>query len=347
MSSSRTTNTFTLRRFATFLAAIAALVMSSGVAMMVAAGPAHAAVNKIGVCHATSSDTNPYNFILVDDDSTKLEAHLAHKNTPNKTWNNAGTFEGVQHAAGAAKPDIIGANVTAADCDGDLEVPPTEATADVDFIDPTCANQNLADYEAVGSNVTFEITDGSKTPGSHIEVTATANEGSEFNDESTTMVFKHDYPEAVDLEAPPCVPAGPQIATASVDFVDPTCANQNEASFQGTGEDATFAVTDGSQTPGSAIEVTATANEGFTFDGESTTKVFTHTFGDAVDLNAVPCVDVAGPIATPDEVATPTVVHSGLVTPDSGGNQGLAVLVTGMIMMVLAGGLGLVRPTRK
>lgn len=340
MTSNHESKKLTLRRLATFIAAIGVLVMSSGVALMVSAGPANAAVTQVGVCHAQSSDSNPYTFIVVDNDSTQLQAHLAHQAEPNKTWKNAGTYEGVLHAAGDPKPDFVGVDITSEDCDGDVEVPPTEATADVDFIDPSCANENLADFEAIGSNVTFEITDGSKAPGAEIEVTATANEGSEFEDESTKQVFTHTFGPALNLDGPPCkIVEGPVVATASVDFVDPTCANGNTASYQGSGDNVSFAITSGSEAAGADIKVTATADEGKTFADESTTKDFTHTFGAAED----PCGDVAGPTETP--VATPTVVHSGLVTPDMRGEQGLALLVTGMVLLVLAGGLSLVRPT--
>ena len=62
----------------------------------------------VNVCHATSSDTNPYVFITVDDDSTKFQGHLAHRNTPNKTWKSDGIFRGKPVKAGDAKPDLIG-----------------------------------------------------------------------------------------------------------------------------------------------------------------------------------------------------------------------------------------------
>jgi LPXTG-motif cell wall-anchored protein len=38
----------------------------------------------VGICHATSSATNPYVFIVVDDDSAKFKGHLMHRNDPNK-----------------------------------------------------------------------------------------------------------------------------------------------------------------------------------------------------------------------------------------------------------------------
>jgi uncharacterized repeat protein (TIGR01451 family) len=68
-------------------------------------GGGHTPVN---VCHATSSDTNPYVFITVDDDSVKLQGHLMHRDDPNKQWKSDGTWRGEAVHAGDAKPDLIG-----------------------------------------------------------------------------------------------------------------------------------------------------------------------------------------------------------------------------------------------
>jgi len=61
----------------------------------------------VNVCHATSSDSNPFVFITVDDDSVKLRGHLMHRNDPNKTWKSDGLYNGVEHSAGDPKPDRI------------------------------------------------------------------------------------------------------------------------------------------------------------------------------------------------------------------------------------------------
>lgn len=338
----------TLRRLATFTAAIGMLVASSGVALMVAASPANAAT-KVGICHATSSDTTPYTYISVDDDSVKYEAHLAHRNSPNKTWKNAGSFNGVPHAAGAAKPDLIngldGVIDSADDCEADVVV--LEAVADVDFFDANCANPTRASYETDGLNVTFSVFSGAATPGSAIVVRATATNGATFEGGGTTQDFPHNFPAAVDPNAPPCVVVNPpDLAVATVNFVDPTCANLNDASYTTDGENVDFSVKSGSDEPGEEIVITATATGNATFEGGDTTKDFPHTFGDAVDLNAEPCVDVEPPIVVPPVVnppiGIPTVVHSGIVsTEDFRGQQGLVLLATGMALMVLAGGLGL------
>lgn len=333
----------TLRRLATFTAAIGMLVASSGVALMVTASPANAAT-KVGICHATSSDSNPYVYISVDDDSVKYQAHLAHRNTPNKTWKNAGTFNGIPHAAGAPKADLIngldGVIDSADDCDADVVV--LEAVADVEFLDATCAFPTRAEYDTTGSNVTFSILSGAATPGSAIVVRATATNGATFEGGGTTQDFPHNFPAEVDPNAPPCVIVNPpDLAVATVNFVDPTCANLNDASYTTDGDNVDFSVKSGSDEPGEEIVITATATGNATFAGGDTEKDFTHTFGDEVNLNAEPCVDVEPPIVVPP-VGIPTVVHSGIVsTEDFRGEQGLVLFATGMALMVLAGGLGL------
>ena len=62
----------------------------------------------VNVCHATSSDSNPFTFITVDDDSVKLKGHLMHRDQPNKTWKSDGVFLGQPVKAGDPKPDRIG-----------------------------------------------------------------------------------------------------------------------------------------------------------------------------------------------------------------------------------------------
>jgi hypothetical protein len=277
----------TARRAATFLAAAGALVMSSGVALMVAATPAHAAKEQhvpVGVCHATSSDTNPYVFIVVDDDSTKLKGHLMHRDHPNKHWKNDGTYElGGDHSAGDLKRDYIASyvdsdgvqhaldgNITAESCDakGDVEVPP--AVADVDFNDPTCALPDSGSIDTTGDHVSFS--------------------------------------------------ADPDKASYSV---------------------------------GDEVTVTATADEGFAFDeGDQTEWKHTFVASDApCDEKVTPPV-VEPPVVNPPKkhdktestTVTPTVVHAGLAgatVQDMRGEQGLALVFAGMVMIVAAGGLGL------
>ena len=59
------------------------VMITAGALTMVGASPAIATEvqghTPVTICHATSSETNPYVTITVDDDSVKLQGHLAHE----------------------------------------------------------------------------------------------------------------------------------------------------------------------------------------------------------------------------------------------------------------------------
>ena len=67
--------------------------------------------HKYVVCHATSSDTNPYVVVVVDVAAAgvpKIVAnHQMHVDEPNKTWNSDGTWMGTPHEEGDSKEDVI------------------------------------------------------------------------------------------------------------------------------------------------------------------------------------------------------------------------------------------------
>ncbi len=271
-----------LRRLATITAAAGMLVLSSGVALMVTATPANAA-NKVGICHATNSDSNPYVFISVDDDSVKLKGHLKHRSAPNKHWKSDGTFNGDAHEDGDAKPDLIG---------------------------------SFTDDEGV-----FHEYDGVIT---------------EASCEDTVV------PDA-------------DVATAEVEYTEPTCENDNLATFEVTLDNATFSFT-GDNTAGGTVTVTATATGTALFEETGTnTLVFDpHTYDDAKDLEGEECGVTTPPTETPNPpvveppTSVPTVVHAGLVddiaSATNTGSQGLALLIAGLVLMVIAGGFGVAGP---
>lgn len=140
----------------TRIAGIAAATLGLGlIALPFAAGataaPGH---TPVGICHATSSDTNPYVWIVVDQDSATYRGHLMHTTEPNKTWRSAGSWNGVEHAAGDEKPDFIEGldlGISEAWCEADVvpvdeptgtptDTPtdePTDTPTDEPVIDPT------------------------------------------------------------------------------------------------------------------------------------------------------------------------------------------------------------------
>lgn len=363
-----------LRRVATVIAAFGALTMSSGIALLATATSADAAaVNKVNICHATSSDTNPYVFISVDDDSAKLKGHLMHRQDPNKKWKTDGTFEGVAHSAGDPKPDLIGSftddqgvfhqydgEITSASCDGNVEHP--LANGDVDVTQPTCDNENTPSLDPVAQNASFVVS-GSSAPGGHWIVTFTADKGYTFDgDSQEQLVIEGDFNAAetdCGIVNPPTdvTPVAPQ-------FVDPTCDTNPDVVLpentpateipipekKATGPVVETAdangvhyVVTGDLTPGGTVDVDATAIDPNVL-AEGATTHWEHTFPAVTG-----CTQVNPPTTPEGTVVTPTVVHAGLtgagVTQDLRSEQGLALLVSGLVMMLIAGGLGL-RPAR-
>ena len=163
-----------------------------------------------------------------------------------------------------------------------------DATARITWIEPSCENQNTAGWTPEGEHVTFAITDGQVGPGETVEITATADQGHSFDEHKTTKVFTHTFDDPEDCTV--------FDATADITWTEPDCENQNTPAFTPVGEHVTFEITDGSVAPGASVEVTATADEGHAFENESTTAVFTHTFDPAEICE----------IVLPPDVLTPT-----------------------------------------
>jgi hypothetical protein len=78
--------------------------------------------HKVGICHRTDSDSNPYVYIEVDDAAAetgdKLSDHLGNNDTGHKPthWKSDGTFRGVAHSDGDAKDDYLAPD-GASDCE--------------------------------------------------------------------------------------------------------------------------------------------------------------------------------------------------------------------------------------
>lgn len=92
---------------------VAALLTAAGAGLMAAPFVSASAVQpaapaaKVGVCHATTSDSNPYVWIVVSTNSTRYQGHLMHRTDPPHTWKSDGTWNGIAHLDGAGKPDYI------------------------------------------------------------------------------------------------------------------------------------------------------------------------------------------------------------------------------------------------
>jgi hypothetical protein len=350
------TKNVTRRRAAALLAVLATLVMSSGIALMITAGSASAA-------------PAPKYFVCKYVGTPGVDERLQTGQNPISVSGNA-IGDPVQ--VGAFFNDAHGRSYVLVEDTGQPEPSVSECpkpqnpdvtTADVTFTDPSCANDNTVDWQGTGDHVDFEVTDGSKAAGQSIEITATAQEGFVFEGGAITKVFTHTFGPAVDLEGPPCVIVNPpgRVTPGDVSFVDPTCdtapavvlpeAAPVETDRVAAGPvittkdvDHVRYVVTGTLAAGETVDVDATALDDFELADEATTH-WSHTFTTPTGCTAVapPEVTPGGTEDTSEEVvATPQVVHAGLaeVKPDLRGQQGLALLVAGMIMMVVAGGVG-------
>lgn len=91
---------------AALLTAVGAGLMAAPLVSASAVQPAAPAA-KVGVCHATTSDSNPYVWIVVSTNSTRYQGHLMHRTDPPHSWKSDGTWNGIAHRVGDGKPDYV------------------------------------------------------------------------------------------------------------------------------------------------------------------------------------------------------------------------------------------------
>lgn len=89
----------------------------------------------VGICHATSSATNPYVFIVVDDDSAKFKGHLMHRNDPNKKEGRDYISDFTDTAGVFHKYD--GVITSEANCPKPVVVTPTPTPTETTKVTPT------------------------------------------------------------------------------------------------------------------------------------------------------------------------------------------------------------------
>ena len=254
------------RRAATFLAALGALVMSSGVALMVAAAPANAA--KAADCVPAAAYTEVIDHPAV----TQVVHHPAVDAQPSQWWNwspnkDQGPFDG--------PPSFP------TDARGTWEGPHTEGGPD--------------------GTGTFNVSnnDNGHSPWFHREA---AVPGQDAWDETVTVT-----PHSTETVNHPAV----------------TC----------TGVNPPVVCPDNGPKAGQSIP-----------PGETADQFCSETQGIAVVSPPKAAHHTATEAAAETAAVTPTVVEAGLPslsTKDLRGEQGLALMISGMVMLAAAGGLGL------
>lgn len=367
----------TRRRASIFLAALSVLVMSSGAALMATASPATAAAGPNDpdywetlaneTCTKTDEGAESGGFtvpaapdgavwskLILKKGSGNIgvENQVFNDPVPGQTY----TWQGFNDQQDGGWSHYILCQVP--------EDEPEVVEPGVTWTEPDCENDNSPSWSGANNeHIGYAVTDGSVSPGAFVEVTATAESGYVFADQSTEKVFTHTYDEA---EAPCVIVNPPKQVTPAVSFVDATCDTDpavilpeptppvevEPPSRQAAGPviqaadiDGVHYEVSGELVPGGTVEVDATPLQGFEFPQGATTH-WSHTFPELTD-----CAKVEPPVVdTPESdtetpVATPTVVSAGLET-DLRGQQGLALLVAGAIGLVLAGSIGLARPRR-
>jgi len=285
------------RRAATFLAALGALVMSSGIALMVTATSADARgeIHKSYVCKYVKTPGSDTETLQTGQNPIWVDNHsIAGKDI---------VQVGDEFTDGQVRSVVIIANtaklkpepsVSRCETPGGDDEQPGDASASATPVQPTCTT--AASYTTTVSHAQFTSTPPAAA-GTTIHLTAEADNGFAFEDGDTTL----DVPLTFDAAPTNCGSSveSPKVCPAGTKHVGETIpAGQTAATFCDE------------KTEGVVVEAPKTETK-----AKATTTA-----------------------------VTPTVVHAGLTsvsTKDMRSEQGLALMVAGMMMLAAAGGLGL------
>lgn len=332
--------------FRKILAATAALTLGLG-GVFALAVPASATGNgggqtehvPVNVCHATSSDSNPYVFLTVDDDSTKFKGHLMHRNDPNKTWKSDGVWNGVFHSAGDSKADLIGSYTDTAgtyfEYDGEIndlsdcgsETPKPDDEVDVKTIDRMSCEAGVE--EQTTTTTTPYVWDGEEWVLDEKNAVV----------EVSNWVFVRDLTDE-ERNRLECDPVEPVEVRPIVEFHDPTCDEPVADIYVRDEEGVTIEVT-GKIEPGSTVVVTATAMEGFEIVGKS---VWEHTFGDVPTKASCNPDEPKDPQDEPkkDEPKEPELAATGAGELLATAGLGLALILSGGLAYMVSRRRGMI-----
>jgi hypothetical protein len=116
------------QNYAAALAVTGVLSLAGAVTAPVwAAGPDNGGQEKVGVCHRTASESNPYVFISVPEDEANGHITGTDKQHNQKvTWKTDGTWRGVPHQAGDLRLDYYASS--SAECEDTTPTTPPTTT---------------------------------------------------------------------------------------------------------------------------------------------------------------------------------------------------------------------------
>jgi hypothetical protein len=254
------------KRAAAALAAVGAMILSSGLVMLGTAGAANATPgtpHKVWICHATSSDSNPYVAIYVDVASKRYQGHLMHRNSPNKTWNDATLWNGDVYAAGSAKPDLIEGlddYVTEAYCNASGTTPPpssTVVTPMVTQVDTCGITGDTYNVVAEPTKFTSQVTDSRVNGVGTVSIAFTALPGFTIDGANpVVLTFTNDT-----------CPSTPTVVTPTVTQVD-ECGTAND-SYDVTAEPGKFSYVATGTPASGTVSIAFTALPGFSIGGSN------------------------------------------------------------------------------
>lgn len=223
---------------------------------------------------------------------------------------------------------------------------PKVASANVKVKPATCDSADMLVYgHAVGA--TYSGTPSGTTGPASYDVTATASAGYQFNNNTNTINFTGTL--SGPLTGEQCVPTPEmKIATASVNKLPATCTTGEQLGFSDVSNATASGTTNGTTGPAD-FDVTFTANQGAEFDNTGAKVVdFKGTL--AGPLTDASCgggggnttqVSVAPP--TPSTPATPTVMKTISLLPETAGDGSTAVMAGGGLLTSLLGFAGVRR----
>jgi hypothetical protein len=348
------------------MAAVGALLVSSGIALMAAPTPASAerGHNPVPICHATGSESHPYVYNTPDADTffktvghkkTLPAGHLTHHGDIISKF----TYQG--HSYGPFNvPEgvsLVNGQVTREVCNGGgSEV--QYASVTLTWLPADCGT-DYATFEMSAEHVVWAVAlvGGHKVdPGDHlapdalVQVKAMAAHGYVFQtgDEETSKFFKDSH----QFEGAQCELLSPVAPT----YVEPTCTTAPSVKTPSS-EVVKYDVT-GSQVAGGKVQVTASlVNPKTTGWAEGAQTTWEHTFTVPTGCSTVspPAVAPTTAVSPPKthvkhktevkaETTTPTVVEAGLAgtTTDTSLQTGLGLALAGLALMAGAAGLVLV-----
>jgi hypothetical protein len=353
------------------MAAVGALLVSSGLALMAAPTTASAAQfkndhqAKIVVCKYVGTPGESRlqtgnNPIVVSQNTLR---HLGWDGTFPFAWTDAHGQAGHGSMAIGYVGDVA---PVIQSCPG-YEPDQTMTDASLDVVDPSCANGNTASFTVTGEHVYLmwakvnghqigEVSMGQKVtvePGDSIQVKVHAVHGYKFDKADPGSAGKtktmSDTVGAVEVNCTAVTPAAPT-------FVDPTCTTAPAVQTPAS-ELVTYAVT-GSQVAGGTVHVVATLKNSETSHfAEGAVTTWDHTFTTPTGCGTVspPAVAPTTEVSPPKthvkhktevkaETTTPTVVKAGLAgtTTDTSLQTGLGLALAGLALMAGAAGLVLV-----